>query len=249
MSGKVLLLTNDDGISSLGLAFLYKTISDLGAVWVVAPLTDQSASSHSFTLRKPIKVCPIKENWFGVEGTPTDCVLVSYHGLLKKKIDLVVSGINNSPNLGEDVLYSGTVAAAIEASILGIPGLALSTLAKDFRQNQREMRDFIRFLVTDILKRGLPKKTFLNVNFPKGEIRGMKITTLGKRIYQDLAIETKNEKGERCFIIEGSMGYQPRRGSDFEAVYSGYISITPLHLDMTHYRELKLYKKRFQKIP
>ncbi len=255
MSQKIILLTNDDGIDSYGLKFLQETVADLGETNVVAPLTDQSAASHSFTLRKPIKITRIKDNWFGVKGTPTDCVLISHHGIFKsergyggRKIDLLISGINDSPNLGEDVLYSGTVAAAIEGTILGIPSFALSVLSKDSFKFSQKIRDFIRFLAEDILRKGLPKKTLFNINIPDKEIRGIKITTLGKRIYKDIAIETRNARGERYYTIDGSMDYHPHRGSDFEAVYSGYISITPLHLDMTHYRELATYRKRFKGI-
>ncbi|MEO0101750.1 MAG: 5'/3'-nucleotidase SurE [candidate division WOR-3 bacterium] len=248
MRKNLILLTNDDGISSSGLSLLYQIVKDLAPTRVFSPLTNQSAASHSFTLRKPIKVCRMKKNWFGVEGTPTDCVLVAYHGLLRKRISLVISGINDSPNLGEDVLYSGTVAAAIEGTILGIPSFALSVLDKNSLPPTQKIKSFITSLTRDILKKGLPKKTLLNINIPAQEIKGIKITTLGKRIYRDMAIETKNEKNEICYIIDGSMDYQPHRGTDFEAVYSGYISITPLHLDMTHYQELKTYERRFKKI-
>lgn len=248
MKRKLILLTNDDGISSPGLSLLYQIVKNLAPTRVSAPLTNQSAASHSFTLRKPIKVRWIKKNWFGVEGTPTDCVLVAYHGLFRKGIKLVISGINDSPNLGEDVLYSGTVAAAIEGTILGIPSFALSVANKDSLPPSPKIKSFITSLTRDILNKGLPKKTLLNINIPAQEIKGIKITTLGKRIYRDMAIETKNKKNETCYIIDGSMDYQPHRGSDFEAVYSGYISITPLHLDMTHYQELKTYEKRFKKI-
>ncbi len=245
---EIILLTNDDGINAEGLSFLYEAVKDLSEVRVVAPINNQSAASHSFTLRKPIKVHKIKENWFGVEGTPTDCVLISHHGLFKKNIRLVISGINDSPNLGEDVLYSGTVAAAIEGAILGIPAFALSFLSKNCFRFSDKIRSFIRSLSLEILHHSLAKNTYLNINIPDQKIKGIKITILGKRIYQDMAIETKNKKGEISYTLNGTMGYQPSRGSDFEAVYSGYISITPLHLDMTHYKELKTYKKRFKRI-
>lgn len=248
MSKRIILLTNDDGIDSPGLKFLYEAVADLGEVKVVAPLTDQSAASHSFTLRRPIKVRPMRDGWYGVLGTPTDCVLISHHGIFKRNISLLISGINDSPNLGEDVLYSGTVAAAIEGTILGIPSFALSFLSKDCFRFSDVIRNFIRSLSLEVLKGGLAKKVYLNVNIPDKEMKGIRITTLGRRIYRDMAIETKNARGERFFTIAGSMDYRPHRGSDFEAVYSGYISITPLHLDMTHYKELKSYRKRFKRI-
>jgi|UniRef100_A0A7C3UV03 5'-nucleotidase len=248
MEKKVILLTNDDGIQAPGLQFLYQAVKDLGPIRVCAPLTNQSAASHSFTLRKPIKVCRLRKDWFGVAGTPTDAVLISYHGLFQKKIKLVISGINDSPNLGEDVLYSGTVAAAIEGTILGIPSFAISVLNKKSFQFSEEIKEIVVNLVKEITRRGLPKKTFLNVNIPDQRIKGIRITTLGKRIYRDMAIKTKNERNEVCYIIDGSMDYLPHRGTDFEAVYSGYVSITPLHLDMTHYQELRRYQKRFEKL-
>ena len=123
---RTILLTNDDGINAPGLKTLYNGVKDLGRVYVIAPATNQSASSHSFSLRKPIPVRQVRPHWFAVHGTPTDCVLISHHALLNKSIDLLISGINDGPNLGDDVLYSGTVAAAIEGTLLGFPSIAVS---------------------------------------------------------------------------------------------------------------------------
>jgi len=242
---KNILITNDDGINAPGLDTLYQAVKDIGKVYVVAPATDQSAASHSFTLRKPIKICNIKNRWFSVEGTPTDCVLIAHHAIIKKSIDLIISGINNSPNLGDDVLYSGTVAAAIEGAILGIPAMAVSYLKEGI--NAELAIRLISNLASHLLKYGLPKKTLLNINIPSVEIKGIKVTGLGKRIYNDMAIKIKGPSNEVTYTIDGEMGFEPKRGSDFEAVYEGYFSITPLHLDMTHYRELARFRKIFNK--
>jgi len=243
---KNILITNDDGINAPNLKTLYQTLKDIGKVYVVAPANDQSASSHSFTLRKPIKICNIKNRWFSVDGTPTDCVLIAHHAIINKSIDLIISGINDGPNLGDDVLYSGTVAAAIEGAILGIPAMAVSYL-KD-RVNTLPATKLIHSLACHLLKSGLPRKTLLNINIPSGEIKGIKVTVLGKRIYNDMAIKLKGPSNEVTYTIDGEMGFELKRGSDFEAVYSGYFSITPLHIDMTHYRELARFRKTFSKL-
>lgn len=237
---KRILLTNDDGIYASSLKDLYNTLKELGDVYVCASDEDHSASSHSFTLRKPIKICEIEEKWYSVSGTPTDAVLLAYHALLKRKIDILISGINDSPNLGEDILYSGTVACALEGTILGIPSFAIS-----FVENNKNLDIALKLvynLTKNILRFGLEKRTFLNINIPKKEIRGLKITRLGKRVYKDMALPVK----DFCYLIDGEMGFVSLRGTDFDAIERGYISITPLHLDMTNYKVLKSFKKRFE---
>jgi 5'-nucleotidase len=205
----LILLTNDDGIEAPGLKDLHDGLKGLGRVWVVAPAVNQSASSHSFSLRKPIKVWRLRPRWLAVHGTPTDCLLISHHGILKREIDLVFSGINDSPNLGDDVLYSGTVAAAIEGTMLGMPSV---------------------------------------VNIPAAEIKGVKVTRLGKRIYKDMAIEGTLPDGGISWTIDGEMAFAETEGSDFAAVYSGYISVTPLHLDMTDHAEIERLQPAFGKL-
>jgi 5'-nucleotidase len=247
---KTILLTNDDGIEAPGLAALYEGVKDLGKVYVIAPASNQSAASHSFSLRKAMRVRQVRPDWFSVAGTPTDCVLISHHAILHKSIELVISGINDGPNLGDDVLYSGTVAAAIEGTLLGIPSMAVS---EDFGMHKGGIEPpdsalamaLIRKLALRLLKRRLPRKTLLNVNIPKGVIRGVRITRLGKRIYRDMAIEHKAPNGDVSYVLDGEMDHEIHRGSDFKAVHDGYVSITPLHLDMTHYRELKRFRREF----
>jgi len=240
----LILLTNDDGIEAAGLAGLVAAVKGLGRVRVVAPAVDQSAASHSFSLRKPIRVRKVRPGWFAVQGTPTDCLLISHHGILKRQIDLVLSGINDSPNLGDDVLYSGTVAAAIEAALLGIPAVAVSYLEPG--QNRGPATRFLRALVPKLLTGLLPEKTLLNVNIPAEPVKGVRVTNLGRRIYKDMAIRGKLPDGGQAWTIDGAMTFAPSPGSDFEAVYAGYISVTPLHLDMTHHQEISRLQRLFQ---
>lgn len=242
---KKILLTNDDGIYSPSLQHLYERLKDLGDVYVCASDENRSAASHSFTLRKPIKICEIKKNWYSVSGTPTDAVLLFYHAISNKKVDLLIAGINDSPNLGEDILYSGTVACALEGTILGIPSFAVS-----FVENNKNLEVALKLiynLAKNILKYGLPKGTFLNINIPNKEIKGIKITRLGKRIYKDMALPIKNND-ELCYLIDGEMDFEHKRGSDFTAIEKGYISITPLHLDMTNYKVIRNLGRRFKNL-
>ncbi len=241
-----ILLTNDDGIDAPGLKVLESAVMGLGEIYVVAPKDNRSAASHSFTLRQPIKIYQIKENRYAVDGTPTDCVLIAHHGLFKKTISLVISGINNGPNMGDDVLYSGTVAAAIEGTILGIPSIAVS-----YRQdgvNCDIAEKLVNRLAKYLLKHGLPKKTLLNINIPAGKVKGVKITRMGKRTYKDMAIKTDHPSGEVSYMIDGELSWEIESGTDFEAVENNYISITPLHLDMTNYRELATFRRKFSKL-
>ncbi|MBM3331432.1 5'/3'-nucleotidase SurE [candidate division WOR-3 bacterium] len=239
----LILVTNDDGVEAQGIKDLHDGIKGLGRAWVVAPAVNQSAASHSFTLRKPIRVWRLRPRWLAVHGTPTDCVLVSHHGILKRTIDLVLSGINDSPNLGDDVLYSGTVAAAIEGTMLGMPSVAVSYLKSG--ENRAVAIRFIRRLVPLLLDGVLPPKTLLNVNIPDGKIKGIKVTRLGRRIYRDMAIRGRLPDGGVSWTIDGELAFEGTEGTDFEAVYSGYISVTPLHLDMTHHTEIERLQPKF----
>ena len=239
--GKVILLTNDDGIDAPGLALLHRGVHDLGEVHVIAPANNQSAASHSFTLRRPMVVREVRPRWISVRGTPTDCVLISHHALLGRSIDLLISGINDGPNLGDDVLYSGTVAAAIEGTLLGIPSMAVSFETPGV--NAESAVAVVRELADRLFKRPLPPKTLLNINIPAGPDSGVKITRLGKRIYHDMAIRRQAPDGEVTYTIEGELDCKLHRGSDFEAVSRGWISITPLHLDMTSYRQLRRLRR------
>jgi 5'-nucleotidase len=239
----LILLTNDDGVEAQGIKDLRAGLSGLGRIWVVAPAMNQSAASHSFSLRKPMRVKRLRPRWLAVHGTPTDCVLISHHGILKREIDLVFSGINDSPNLGDDVLYSGTVAAAIEGAMLGMPAVAMSYIESG--ENKPVALKLVRGLVPLLLNGLLPRKALLNINIPVGEVKGIRVTRLGKRIYRDMAIKGKLPDGEVSWTIDGELAFEDSAGSDFEAIHSGYVSITPLHLDMTHHGEIARLRKAF----
>jgi len=231
-----ILVTNDDGITSGALYLLKQELQDLGRVFIVAPDRDQSATSHSLTLYRPMRIERPEPDVFAVDGTPTDCVLIAAHGLIDEKIDLVVSGVNRGPNMGDDVFYSGTVAAAIEGAMQGVPGVAVS-LAASGRADFQYACQFTRRLVGTVLERGLPPKCVLNVNVPhlrNDEIKGVRVTRLGKRTYHDSLIERMDPRGHAYYWIGGDAPiWEPEEGTDFLAVDQGYVSVTPLHLDLT----------------
>jgi 5'-nucleotidase len=239
------LLTNDDGINAKGLLTLKREICKIAQVWVVAPDREQSASSHSLTLRYPLRVNKIADKIFSIDGTPTDAVMLAVYSIMKRKPDILISGINHGPNLGDDVSYSGTVAAAMEGTILNIPSIAVSVAKWEARHFGSPAR-FIRKLALFVLKNGLPKDTYLNVNIPDGNksIKEYKITHLGKRVYNDVVIEKMDPRNKKYFWIgEQSPTWEKEKDSDFSAVKGGYVSITPLRLDMTDYDTIQQIKK------
>jgi 5'/3'-nucleotidase len=231
-----ILVTNDDGIGAPALYGLREALSDLGRVFIVAPDRDQSATSHSLTLYRPMRIESPEPDVYAVEGTPTDCVLVAMHGLLPETPDLVVSGVNRGPNMGDDVFYSGTVAAAIEGAMQGLPALAVSLVVAG-RTDFAYACAFTRRLVSVLRAEGLPPKCVLNVNVPDrpaGEITGVEITRLGKRVYDDALIERTDPRGRKYYWIGGDAPvWEPEPESDFLAVHEGRVSVTPLHLDLT----------------
>lgn len=233
----LILLTNDDGYDAAGLQALYKEMKKRYDVFVVAPHAQQSGSSHSLTLRKPIRVEKLHDKFHIVGGTPTDCVLLAFHDLMKTGIDLVVSGINHGPNMGSDVFYSGTVAAALQGASLGIRSLAISTMGDascDFTGAVDYSCDLIgRVLESD--RRDL----ILNVNIPDGKIKGEKITRMGKRIYKDKVIRDSAKKNVIYSIIDGVLSYRADNNTDFKAIDNHYVSITPLKLDLTDFEVME----------
>lgn len=240
MRKRLILLTNDYGVTALGLQVLFRTVKSLGEVWVVAPDREQSATSHSLTLHRPLRMNKIAEKVYSVDGTPTDAVMIAVHGLLKRKPYLVISGINHGPNLGDDVTYSGTVAAAIEGTILGIPSLAVSA-TKYEKKSLENAADFVRKLSKYVLEKKLPKDTFLNINFPntKREFKEFEFTRLGKRIFRDVIVEKLDPRGKKYFWIAGEpTSWEQSKDTDFSVVERGKISITPLHLDSTNHKVL-----------
>jgi 5'/3'-nucleotidase len=236
-----ILITNDDGIHAEGLQALAEAVKPLGDVTIIAPDREQSATSHSLTLHRPLRINRLRENMLSVDGTPTDCVLLGVHGFLKRTPGLVLSGINHGPNMGEDVSYSGTVAAAMEGTFLGIPSIAVS-LATWAPQDWEPAKRIVHTLVRGLLARGLPARLCLNINIPPvpwPEIRGIKVTRLGKRVYHDVIVEKRDPRGKLYYWIGGEdVTWEPDESSDKTAVKSGYVSLTPLTLELTDYRAM-----------
>ena len=247
----IILVTNDDGVHSPGLLSLFNAMRDLGEAYVVAPDRERSAVSHALTLHRPLKVEELRERVFSINGTPTDCVAVGVNKILPKKPTFVVSGINKGGNLGDDLTYSGTVSAAMESTIMGIPAFAVSLVTQ--KQNSLSCNfDAAAGIASGIgryiLKNSLPYDTLLNVNVPDvlpENIKGMKLTRQGKRIYDDSIQETFDPHGEKHYWIGGGKPYWERgEDTDIQAVQDHCISITPIHLDLTNYDALKFLKDR-----
>lgn len=233
------LLTNDDGYESDGLLRLAREIEKIADILIVAPQFNQSASGHSLTLQRPLRINKHGDNYYSVDGTPTDAVMMALTGILKekKRPDIILSGINWGPNMGDDVTYSGTVSAAFEGAILGIPSIALSSIETE-EVDFPAMARFSRKLARKVLEEGLPEFTCLNVNMPNppnGKYNGVRITRLGKRVYHDVLVENIDPRGKKYYWIAGEPEWRDYEGSDYSATRDGYISITPLKMDMTDY--------------
>lgn len=238
-----ILCTNDDGLGAAGLAKAVEVCSRIGDVTCVAPDREQSATSHSLTLARPLRPRSRGPDRFEVDGTPTDSVLLALGAILKEPPDFVVSGINHGPNMGEDVLYSGTVAAAMEGLAFGVPGIALS-LASFETGVLPSYDDVLERLLRQLLDASrFPPDTLLNVNLPPvpaTEIQGVRVTTLGKRVYSDSLTQMKDPWGRDIWWIGGGqVSWSGREDSDFQAIADGYISVTPLHVDLTNYQLLE----------
>lgn len=237
-----ILVTNDDGYLAGGIRTLASAAATLGDVQVVAPDREQSATSHSLTLHYPLRVRGI-EGMQVVDGTPTDCVMLAVGELLENRPDFVLSGVNHGANLGDDVLYSGTVAAAMEATILGIPAVAVSYAGSEF-DGLPQWGDLLGGLLRQLLVRDdFPAETLLNVNLPAvapDRVAGVKITSLGRRAYVGSLTRAEDPNGREYFWIGGGESrWWGGADSDFRAIHDGYISVTPLHLDLTNYRLLE----------
>jgi len=238
-----ILVTNDDGIYSEGIRKLAEALKAVGEVLIVAPDREQSAASHALTLNRPLRLLQLEENEWIVDGTPTDCVNLAVLNLLKdKRPDIVVSGINFGPNLGDDVTYSGTISAAFEGSLLNIPSIAFSALVGEHFSFDR-CAAFAAVLTQRVLESKPDPRIILNVNFPVSEFAGVKLATLGRRTYFDGITERVDPRGRKYYWI-GSQApvWHPGEGTDFEAVSAGFISITPLHLDLTHHESFARLK-------
>ncbi len=229
-----ILVTNDDGYRSDGIHALAAALDGIGEVTIVAPMTEASAIGHALTLRHPLRLEHIERRVYSVEGTPTDCVNIAVTQVLKSLPDLVVSGINKGWNLGDDVTYSGTVAGALEAALLGVPAIAVS-----LRQTRGDY-DFsfaaraAALMADAILRRPLPPRTFLNINVPKGEPKGYRATVQAKRNHVTSVAQRHDPKGRPYYWIEeGQNDWHPHDRSDYQAVRDGYVSVTPLQPDLT----------------
>ena len=234
-----LLCTNDDGYLAKGLQVMAQAARTLGEVTIVAPDREQSATSNSLTLHHPLRVRRAADGAMVVDGTPTDCVILAVGELLEHRPDVCLSGINHGGNMGEDVLYSGTVAGAMEATLLGIPAVALS-----YTGSHEELEGWspvVASLLASILAKGsFPEDTLLSVNLPAvrpGDVKGVKVTSLGRRRFTESLTRAKDPSGREYFWIGGgTTSWKGSADSDFRAVQDGYISVTPLHLDLTNYR-------------
>jgi 5'-nucleotidase len=244
-----ILVTNDDGIWAPGIQTLARKMTEVGDVVLVAPLEEKSAIGHGITIREPIRVKQVKldhmgQSW-GVNGTPADCVKLGLTEIVGKECDLVISGINNGPNLGTDVLYSGTVSAAIEGVILGVPSLAVSLASWDY-EDYSVAAEFVVTLVKHMLKNKLtlPLGTLLNINIPpvkKEEISGFKITTLGTRVYENRFEKRFDPKGRPYYWSVGKLipSQEKDPNIDSVAIDNKYVSITPIQFDLTNYKIIK----------
>jgi len=244
-----ILLTNDDGINAAGLKVLAEHLCRIGQVTIVAPDRERSAVSHALTLHHPLRATRIDDSSFAIDGTPTDCVNLGIHNLLRDKPDIVISGINHGANLGDDITYSGTVSAAMEATLMGIPAFAVSLATKTGDANFTSAAVFAASLAETVLRKGLPRDTFLNVNvpdIPSASLGSYRITRQGKRSYDGMIIDKVDPRGRNYYWIGSiDMNFHDIEGTDYHAVSRGHISITPLHLDLTNYdsfRELESWE-------
>jgi 5'-nucleotidase len=243
-----LLVTNDDGILAHGIECLIRAAEPLGEVTVVAPDREQSATSHSLTIHHPLRPVSRGERRWQVDGTPTDCVMLAIEALMPDRPDFVLSGINHGHNMGEDVLYSGTVAAAMEGLALGVPAIAVSFAGVgDLRADSDRLTDQVKVL-TPLLKHlttlsDFPPNTLFNVNLPPvmaSEVRGARLTRLGRRVYSQSVAPMKDPWGRPIYWIGGGeITWSGQPDSDFRAINEGFVSVTPLHLDLTHFGALE----------
>lgn len=240
-----ILVTNDDGIHSQGITELENALREIGDVYVVAPESEMSGASHSLTLTRPLRIRQIDQRHWTVDGTPTDCVTIALNRILppETRPHICVSGINHGPNLGDDATYSGTVAGAMEATILGVAGLAFSLTASrnpDFTESAKVARQ----LTAKAIEEGLPQGTLLNVNVPKGIPKGFRITRQGFKNARPVITEHTDPRGKLYYWIgEERSGFHSADGdTDFEAIEEGFVSVTPMRSDLTNYKALELLK-------
>lgn len=249
------LVSNDDGVNATGIKALAEVLQELGKVTIYAPSGDRSGASNSLTLDRPVRIHKVDENRFAVDGTPTDCVHMALTGLMDCVPDMVASGINNAANLGDDVLYSGTVAAAIEGRYLGFPAIAFSLATN---RNDRKIRHFetaqyfIKKIILNIQVNPLPKDTILNINFPNlpiDQVKGIQVTRFGNRHKAENTVQELDPRGRKIYWI-GPAGPEADagEGTDFHAIKNGFVSITPMQVDMTKHADIEAIKQWSSKI-
>jgi 5'-nucleotidase len=242
-----ILVTNDDGIHSEGIIALARAVREVGEVTVIAPDRERSAIAHSVTLHRPLRVEKVKRNYYAVDGTPADCVHLGVNGILPDRPDLLISGINKGGNLGDDVTYSGTVSAALEGTLLGIPSFAISLVSRSHFKFETAAR-FAGKVARYIARKGLPKEVFLNINVPNldaKDVKSYRITRQGRWLHNGGKIVEKiDPRGRKYYWIGGGpLVSEPRGNTDIEAVSNSHISITPLHIDLTHHASIEEMRK------
>jgi 5'-nucleotidase len=239
-----ILITNDDGYHSEGIIALENALAEIGDVYVVAPASEMSGASHSLTLARPLRIRQIDARHWTVDGTPTDCVTLALNRILPlaERPHICASGINHGPNLGDDATYSGTVAGALEATILGVPGLAFSLVASrshDFTESVKVAKQITQKAIDE----GLPEGTLLNVNVPKGVPKGLRITKQGFKNARPIISEHIDPRGKPYYWIgEVREGFHAEGGTDFEAIDEGFVSVTPMRSDLTNHLAIELLK-------
>jgi 5'-nucleotidase len=235
----LILCTNDDGYLARGLKVLSDAAQALGEVYVVAPDREQSATSHSLTMHVPIRALDVSERTWSVTGTPTDCVFLAVQELLPRRPDFVLSGVNHGMNMGEDVLYSGTVSAAMEATVFGVPAVAISYTGREPEHLEAYGALLARLLPQLVRPGAFPRETLLNVNLPAmhpSEVKGVQVTRLGRRVFSDSVARRVDPRGRPYYWLGvGKAEWAWNEGTDFAAVDDGYISVTPLHIDFTNH--------------
>lgn len=237
-----ILITNDDGYHAEGIIALENALSEIGDCYVVAPASEMSGASHSLTLARPLRIRQIDARHWTVDGTPTDCVTLAVNQIFgaEERPHICVSGINHGANLGDDATYSGTVAGAMEATILGVPGLAFSLVANrshDFSESAKIAAQVTKMAI----EKGLPEKTLLNVNVPKGIPKGIRITKQGFKDARPIISEHIDPRGKLYYWIgEERNGFHAEGGTDFEAIDEGFVSVTPMRTDLTNYQVMEM---------
>ena len=238
-----ILITNDDGIHSPGLMALKESLAPLGKIVIVAPDRDNSAISHALTMNRPLRLIQLEEDVYTLDGTPTDCVSISLGKVLDRAPDLLVSGINSGPNIGDDITYSGTVSAAIEGTMYAVPSMAVS-MAGDQPLNYAKADALIRELAQRVINHGLPANTLMNINFPAADrLRGVKITRQGRRIWKQAVQEVRDPRGRVHYWIGGGTPLlDSGKDTDVLALSEGYVSISPIHLDLTNHEGISYFR-------